>query len=74
MIDQELRDKLAADPRSLYEIAASMECEPDLLYRFRDGKDIRLATAARLADVLGLSLASKSKAQRKGQRGGRRST
>lgn len=56
MIDEELRSHLAQDPRSLYEIAGEALVEPDVLYRFRDGKDIRLATAAKLAQVLGLEL------------------
>jgi hypothetical protein len=75
MIDQQLRDLLAADPRSIYELAAEMIVEPDVLYRFRDGKDIRLATAAKLADVLGLTLTHATKSTTKGrQRGRRRST
>jgi hypothetical protein len=58
-IDQELRTRLAADGRTIYELSAAMCVEPDVLYRFRDGKDIRLATAAKLADVLGLALTTK---------------
>jgi plasmid maintenance system antidote protein VapI len=64
MIDNELREALAADGRTIYELAAAMCVEPDVLYRFRDGKDIRLATAAKLAEVLGLAL-TKPKAKRK---------
>ena len=56
MSDEELRSHLADDPRSLYEIAGEAMIEPDVLYRFRDGKDIRLATAAKLAEVLGMTL------------------
>jgi hypothetical protein len=56
MIDDDLRNHLAADGRSIYELAAAMCVEPDVLYRFRDGKDLRLGTAAKLADVLGLEL------------------
>lgn len=70
MIDQELRTRLAADGRTIYELAAHCCCEPDILYRFRDGKDIRLATAAKLAAVLGLELtvAKKPTAKRKAPR------
>lgn len=66
MIDDELRTRLAADGRTIYELAGLCCCEPDVLYRFRDGKDIRLATAAKLANVLGLALTkSKSTTKRK---------
>ena len=57
MIDQALREALEADPRSIYEIAKQTDTEPDLWYRFKAGKDVRLATAAKLAAVLGLELA-----------------
>lgn len=67
MIDNDLREALATDGRTIYELAAAMCVEPDVLYRFRDGKDIRLATAAKLADVLGLAL-TKPKAKRKSVR------
>lgn len=57
MIDQALREALEADPRSIYEIAKQTDTEPDLWYRFKAGKDVRLATAAKLAAALGLELA-----------------
>jgi hypothetical protein len=69
MIDDELRTRLAADGRTIYEIAGLCCCETDVLYRFRDGKDIRLATAAKLANVLGLALTpTKSTTKRKSPR------
>jgi len=69
MMDEVLRNHLATDGRSFYELAGLCCCEPDVLYRFRDGKDIRLATAAKLANVLGLALApTKATTKRKAPR------
>jgi predicted transcriptional regulator len=55
-IDQALRHALSEDPRTIYEIAKAIAIEPDSLYRFQQGKDIRLETADRLARALGLQL------------------
>lgn len=68
MIDEELRSRLAEDPRSIYEIAGEALVEPDVLYRFRDGKDIRLATAAKLAAVLGLTLTKTKNGKARGRK------
>ena len=56
MIDEQLRAAINDDGRTPYELAKLAEIEPDILYRFIGGKDIRLATASKLASVLGLTL------------------
>jgi predicted transcriptional regulator len=58
MIDEQLRAAINEDGRSAYELAKLAEIETDIVYRFMAGKDIRLATAAKLASVLGLTLKS----------------
>lgn len=63
-IDQLLREARAADPRTSYELAKLMGVETDILYRFESGKDIRLATAAKLAEVLNLTLTPKAQPKR----------
>lgn len=56
MIDELLRAAITEDGRSAYELAKLAEIETDIVYRFMAGKDIRLATAAKLASVLGLTI------------------
>lgn len=56
MIDEQLREAILADGRSAYELAKTAAIETDIVYRFMAGKDIRLATAAKLAEVVGLTL------------------
>lgn len=60
-ISDTLRDALMTDKRTIYEIAREAQLEPDVLYRFRDGNDIRLATADKLCKALGLSLKSNAR-------------
>jgi hypothetical protein len=55
-LEEQLRQALAADPRTIYEIAKATATEPDIWYRFQAGKSIRLDTAAKLASALGLEL------------------
>jgi hypothetical protein len=56
MIDETLRQALADDGRTIYEIAKATNTETDIWYRFQAGKTIRLDTAAKLAAALGLEL------------------
>jgi hypothetical protein len=39
-----------------YAIAKLAKLEPDILNRFMHGRDIRISTASKIADVLGLEL------------------
>lgn len=65
MIEETLRQALAADPRTIYELAKATETEPDIWYRFQSGKTIRLDTAAKLAAALGLELKPIKRTRRK---------
>jgi predicted transcriptional regulator len=56
MIDEQLRAAIINDGRTPYELAKLAAIEPDIVYRFLAEKDIRLATAAKLAEVIGLTL------------------
>jgi len=55
-IGNQLREAIHSDGRTIYEIAKAIGIEPDSLYRFQQGKDIRLDTADKLAAELGLEL------------------
>lgn len=64
-LSQQLLDALQADGRTPYQIAKAAEIEPDLIYRFQAGqRDLRLATAAKLATVLGLKLTANKRRRR----------
>lgn len=56
MLTDAIRKALLSDNRTWYEIAKEAGIEPDVLYRFRDGKDIRLTTAEKICKALGLEL------------------
>ena len=56
-----LRQAMIEDGRTLYELAKEAVLETDQLYRFRDGADLRISTASKLAEVLGLELRPKPK-------------
>jgi DNA-binding phage protein len=56
-----LRQAMIEDGRTLYELAKEATLETDQLYRFRDGADLRLSTASKLAEVLGLELRPKKR-------------
>lgn len=60
-----LREAIHTDGRTIYEIAKAIGIEPDSLYRFQGGKDIRLDTADRLARELGLELRPFKRKRRK---------
>jgi hypothetical protein len=59
MIDlaEQLRTAIAADGRTHYAIAKDAGVEPDLIYRFVDGKDLRFSSVAKIAAALDLQLA-----------------
>jgi transcriptional regulator with XRE-family HTH domain len=57
MIDDQLRQAMKASGHSFYALALAAGVRPEMLTRFAAGeRDIRLATAAKVAKVLGLSL------------------
>ena len=60
-----LREAIIEDGRTIYEISQAIGIEPDSLYRFQQGKDIRLDTADRLAKALGLELRPFKRKRRK---------
>lgn len=60
-----LRRAILEDGRTMYEIAKAIGIEPDSLYRFQQGKDMRLDTADRLAKALGLELQPFKRKRRK---------
>jgi predicted transcriptional regulator len=60
-----LREAIIEDGRTIYEISKAIGIEPDSLYRFQQGKDIRLETADRLAKALGLELRPFKRKRRK---------
>jgi hypothetical protein len=49
-----------------------MGVDTEILYRFENGKDIRLATAAKLAEVLNLTLTPKAQPKRPRLKRGRK--
>lgn len=55
-LSQTLRLAIEADQRTIYELAKDIGIEPDSVYRFQQGKDIRLETADKLAAALGFEL------------------
>jgi DNA-binding phage protein len=65
VISETLRSALMTDKRTIYEIAQEAQLEPDVLYRFRDGKDIRLATADKLCKALGLRLKTNARTKKR---------
>lgn len=71
-IDDLLRTARAADPRTTYQLAKLMGVDTEILYRFENGKDIRLATAAKLAEVLNLTLTPKAQPKRPRLKRGRK--
>lgn len=61
----ELRDAIVASGLSHYAIAQQAEIAPDILDRFvRGERDMRLATASKVATVLGLELRSAKRVRR----------
>jgi len=55
-ISDQLLDAIHVSGRTIYDLSKAIKIEPDSLYRFIQGSDIRLATAAKLAMELGLEL------------------
>jgi DNA-binding phage protein len=59
-LSQSLKDALRASDKSMYEIANTAGISQIVLSRFLAGeRDIRMATADKLADALGLTLTAK---------------
>lgn len=56
MIDEQLREAIKASGLTSYRLGKMAKTTPTVIDRFREGLDLRLATAARIADVLGLHL------------------
>ncbi len=60
-LSQALKDALRASDKSMYQIAQDAGVSQIVISRFLSGeRDIRMATADRLAEVLGLKVASAS--------------
>jgi phenylalanyl-tRNA synthetase beta subunit len=55
-ISEQLLDAMNYSGRTIYELSKAIKIEPDSLYRFVQGSDIRLETAAKLCLELGLEL------------------
>lgn len=64
-LSEQLRQAIKADGRTPYAIAKAADLEPDAVYRFQEGKDLRLSSAAKLAAVLSLRLAPAKRRGRK---------
>ena len=59
-LSQALRDALKASDKSMYQIAQDAGVSQIVVSRFVSGeRDIRMATADKLAEVLGLTLAKR---------------
>jgi transcriptional regulator with XRE-family HTH domain len=62
MIDEQLRRAMVSSEMSLRELARRAGLAPAPVQRFAKGeRDIRLATAAKIAEVLGIELTSNHK-------------
>lgn len=69
MIDEQLRQAVQESELSLRELARQAGLTPASVIRFANGeRDLRLAGAAKLAEVLGLELASTSSRKRPKQK------
>lgn len=65
-IAEELRRVIASDERTHYRLAIDAGVTPEVIDRFVSGeRDIRLATAAKLAAALGLQLTSTKRSRQK---------
>lgn len=64
-LSEQLRQAIKADGRTAYAIAKAADLEPDALYRFQEGKDLRLSSASKVAAVLDLRLAPAKRRGRK---------
>lgn len=56
MIDEQLREAIKASGLTSYRLGKMAGMHPTVIDRFKDGADLRLATAAKLAESLGLAL------------------
>jgi predicted transcriptional regulator len=64
-ISETLRMAIHQSGRTVYDIAKAIKIEPDSLYRFLQGYDIRLATADKLAQELRLELKQVKRSRKK---------
>jgi predicted transcriptional regulator len=64
-IADQLRSTIANSGKSLNSIAKESGVPQPMLYNFSQGKDIRLETAAKIADYFGLKLAGTKKRAKK---------
>lgn len=55
-IDEALRQAVRKCGRTPYSVGTAAGLESDIVGRFLRGRDIRISTAAKIADVLGLEL------------------
>ena len=60
-----LRKAIEADPRTSYAVARDAGMRPEQVYRLLQGFDVRLETAAALADALALELKPKARRARR---------
>lgn len=55
-LDETLRSTIRESGKTPYAVAKLAGLEPDILNRFMHGRDIRISTAGKIADALGLEL------------------
>ncbi len=61
-----LQQAIESDGRAVYRLGKESGVSPEAIYRFVAGEhDIRLVTASKLADVLGLELRSRKKTRKR---------
>jgi len=63
---ERLQAAIESDGRTFYRLGKEAGVSPEVISRFVSGeRDIRLATASKLADVLGLELLSRKKTRKR---------
>lgn len=70
-ISDQIRKAISESQKPLHVLAAESGVSSSMLWRFMNGKDIRLETADRLAEFFGLELAP-SKASKRPAKGGKK--
>ena len=65
-MSERLQTAIADDGRTFYRLGKDADVSPEIISRFVAGeRDIRLATASKLADVLGFELRSRKKTRKR---------
>jgi len=65
-MSERLQAAIESDGRTFYRLGKEAGVSPEVIYRFVAGeRDIRLATASKLVDVLGLELSSRKKTRKR---------